>query len=250
MVQPADADLLRKVSTAQVDVENFAMINHIVPAERVRPHVPESFELESFSLDGREVTFITTSCFCNRDFHWSALPSLTHTFNQNTFRTYVTYQGRLGSYFFGTYVDTVASFVAQSVLAANSYRATFDVDVLGGATGYTNYTCHTRSQRGELTFELRAVEQPVARPPFSTSDEHRTYITHRLHGFARSPTGLQTYGPVEHRKMTPWAGELISGRFDLWADLGILSHDEVLPAYSVLVEPSVRFLLLPPRLVR
>jgi hypothetical protein len=73
------------------------------------------------------------------------------------------------------------------------------------------------------------------------------FITHRLHGFAKSPLGFEVHGPVEHRRMTPWAGRLNSGICDFWEMHDILGPDEFADPYSVLVEPSVHFTLHPPR---
>ena len=239
---------MRGLSTAELDVENFAMITHSVPVERVRDHVPEMFELDTIvDASGETRALITASCFCNRDFHWSAIPQLTHDFNQNTFRTYVTYKGLKGSYFFGTYVGTRLSFVGQCIVAANSYYGDFEVDTSGGASGYPSYSCRTEVEHGRISFELTAVDKVEPKAPFSTGDQMAEFITHRLHGFAKSPLGFQVHGPVEHRRMRPWAGRLISGTFDFWEMHDILFPDEFDDPYSVLVEPSVHFTLHPPR---
>ncbi len=240
-----------RVTTAQVDIQNFAMVTHAVPADRVRPHIPTQLRLETFRADGGpELALITTSAFCNRQLHWSLSRYPAVDFDQSTFRTYVTYKGRRGSYFFGTYVNTILSYGVQSLLAASSRLAKFEVACEGGATGYPRYDARAVASDGEVAFELEATTQPQAVAPFNTADEHVEYVTHRLHGFARSPFGWVTHGPVEHRRMNPWSGRLLGGQLDFWHERGILFRYEVTPAYSVLVEPSVRFTLHPPRRAR
>ena len=109
-----------RLSTAEVDVQNFALATHAVPAGRVRRHLPHRFELETFiSESGQEMAFISSSTFCNR--------------------------------------------------------------------------------------------------------------------------------PIDHRHMDPWAGRLREGRFDFWEHIGVLEPGEAGDVFSVLVEPSVRFTLHPPR---
>lgn len=242
--------MTRAPTTAQVDVENFALITHAVPANRLRAHVPAQFELETFVRDREEVGLITTTSFCNRQLHWSWARYPAHDFDQMTFRTYVTHKGRRGSYFLGTYVSTRLSFLGQSAVAANSFLAKFDVEVQGGTTGYPAYATATRVDHGESSFEIEATEHPHAKHPFATGEELAQFITYRLHGFARNPLGFQTHGPVDHRRMSPWSGTLLSGRFDFWERLEILQPEEFLPAYSVLVEPSIRFTLHLPRPLR
>ncbi len=243
--------MLERLTTAQVEIQNFALVSHLVPAERLRPHIPSQLRLETFGGPGRgESALVTTSCFCNRQLHWSLSRYPAVDFDQSTFRTYVTYKGRRGSYFFGTYVSTRLSFTVQSMLAAGSRRAEFDVAIQGGDAGYPNYAASATTGDEHLRLELEATGRPEAKPPFRTGDEHAEYVTHRLHGFARSPFGWVTHGPIRHRRMKPWGGRLLDARLDFWTDLGILDADELVPAYSVLVEPRVRFTLFPPRRAR
>ncbi len=239
---------LDRLTTAQVDVENFTLITHAVPVERLRRVVPERFTLETFeSTAGQEIGFISVSSFCNRQIHWSAARYPAHDFDQSTFRTYVTHQGRRGAYFFGTYVSTRLSFIAQIMVAANTHLAQFDVTIEKDEDGYARYESRAVASHGELHFEIEARDVPEAQHPFATGVEHSDFITYRLHGFSRSPFGGVSYGPIEHRHMDPWAGRLLQGRFDMWEEMGLLPRDEWDSPFSVLVEPSVRFTLHPPR---
>lgn len=238
---------LSRFTTAQVDVENFALITHAVPASRVRPHVPPRFQLETFeSMVGEEMAFISSSTFCNRQIHWSAARYPAHDFDQCTFRTYVTWKGLRGAYFFGTYVSTSLSYLGQKLVAANTRLGSFDVEVHGGPLGYPRIDSHVVAGDQQLHVELEALDRPAARHPFASANEHTQFITYRLHGFAHSPFG-ETYGPIEHRHMDPWAGRLLAGRFEFWEQMGILGPDQGDEVFSVLVEPSVRFTLHPPR---
>ena len=239
---------LDRLTTAQVDVQNFALITHAVPAERIRRLLPDRFELETFpDAEGREMGFISASSFCNRQIHWSAARYPAHDFDQSTFRTYVKHRGRCGAYFFGTYVSTRLSFVGQISVAAHTRLADFDVDIDLTERGYVRYASRARVGSEELRFVLEATDAPRAKAPFETGEEHAQFITYRLHGYARPPVGGVTYGPIEHRHMDPWEGRLLEGRFDLWDRLGLLPEDEWAEPFSVLVEPSVRFTLHPPR---
>lgn len=236
------------MTTAVVDVQNFALVTHAVPAERLRRLVPDRFELQTFmDGSGREMGFISASSFCNRQIHWSAARYPAHDFDQSTFRTYVTHRGRLGAFFFATYVSTRLSFVGQRLVAAHTALAEFDVDIDMDNRGYHRYSSRARTDSEELSFMVQATERPRAKPPFGTGEEHAQFITYRLHGYARPITGGITYGPIEHRHMDPWEGRLISGRFELWERLGLLPEEEWSTPFSVLVEPSVLFTLHPPR---
>ena len=231
----------------QIDIQNFALITHAVPAERVRSHVPDRFRLQTFVRDGREMALVSANGFCNRQTHLTGVRHPAHDFDQITFRTYVEFKGRLGSYFLGTYVGTKPSLVGQFSVALNTWLADFDVDIDLDTDGYRSYSFAAAGPRGDVSFDVEATEAPLAKAPFGTGDELAGFITHRLWGFTKSPMGIQIQGRVDHRRMRPYAGRLVGGRFEFWERLGILEPDEFDHPYSVLIEPSVRFTLFPPR---
>jgi uncharacterized protein YqjF (DUF2071 family) len=236
---------------ADVDLENFIMINHAVPAARLTRHLPDRLVLETFeSEDGRETSLVTTTCFCNRDLRWRLTRRPTHTFNQVTFRTYVTLGEARGLYFFGTYVDTRSSALVQGALATGTKLARFDLDIRKAAGRYPRYSCTARHRDEVVSFVAEATRDPEAPHPFPSADEYVQWVGLRLHGFSRSRLGLYTHGRVDHRRLSPVAGTLLEGRFDFWERLGILTPDEFLTPQSVLVEPHIRFTLLPPRPIR
>ena len=251
---PGDEQRPRRRSLAteaEVDLENVILITHAVPAERILRHLPEGLALETFDAeDGREMSFVTTTCFCNRDVRWRLTRRPTHTFNQITFRTYVTHGSDRGLYFFGDYVDTLSSWAVQGALAAGTQRARFDVDVAREGRAYRRYSCSARSGDEEVAFVAEASGEPAAPRPFTTGRQHAQFLTFRLHGFAKNPFGLHSHGRVDHRRFRPLSGRLIEGRFDFWENLGVLEPGEALSPYSILVEPHIRFILLPPRPVR
>ncbi|HEX2294255.1 MAG TPA: DUF2071 domain-containing protein [Actinomycetota bacterium] len=240
-----------KAVEADVDLENFILISHAVPAARVRAQLPERIALETFEdEDGSETCFVTTACFCNRDLRPRLTGRPTHTFNQVTFRTYVTYGEARGLYFFGTYCDTIASFLWQGSMATGTKLARFEYDMAKDGRGYSRYSCTSRSGPEEASWVAEATDEPAAIHPFASAYEHVQFLGYRLHGFSRNPFGFYTHGRVDHRKLRPFSGRLLEGRFDLWTRLGILQPGEYLSPRSVLIEPHIRFTLMPPRPVR
>lgn len=236
---------------ADVDLENFLMINHAVPAARVRARLPDRLALETFEAeDGQETTLVTTTCFCNRDLRWRLTRRPTHTFNQITFRTYVTLGDARGLYFFGTYVDTRSSALFQGALATGTKLARFDFDAPKVAGRYPRYACTAWHGDEVVSFVAEATGEPEAPRPFTSADAYVQWIGFRLHGFSRNPFGFYTHGRVDHRRLRPFAGSLLQGRFDFWERLGILVPEDFLAPQSVLVEPHIKFTLLPPRPVR
>ena len=237
-------DLLASFS---VDVENFALITHRVPVERVAPHVPDNLELQTFDDGGGRYCFVSATCFCNERYRVTGLPYPHLTFNESTYRTYVSYNGRQGVYFIGRYLGSPIALAAQRTLARDTWLADFDLTIDESDGGYRSYVCHETSERGETSFAVTAEDEPGPRGPFGSGWDHAQFLTYRLSGLFTSSLGVVGHMPVTHPHMRCYEGTLHAGRFDLWRELGILEPDEVHQPFSVLVAPHAPFTLHPPR---
>ena len=230
-----------------IDVTNFALITHAVPAERVRAHLPSGYELETFGGEQGSRALVTATCFCNHDFRLAGIGVPRHTFNESTYRTYVTHKGRKGVYFFGRYLGTRLARASQRIVARDTHLAGFEVRTDARTSGYRSYICRASSPAGETSFELQAEDEPQATELFASGAEHTRSLTYRLHGFFTTSLGTQGHMPVGHPPMDAFAGRLRTGRFDLWTNLEILKEEEAAHPHSVLVVKQVPFRLYPPR---
>lgn len=237
----------------KVTLRDFALVTHCVPAARVRACLPKQLELQTFRDEqtGESFAFVSVGVFFNKNFRWSHGPErLSLNFYQATYRTYINHHGRNAAYFFKTYLETVPSYLLQRSAAHCARKAEFEVNAASDLHGYKNYSCVFKGREGVTQLELEARELPRARPPFRSGEELSQFLTYRLHGIFRSSIGIHTDQMVQHRRIYPWSGRLKSGRFDYWKKLGILSSEEALNPYSVLIEPSVEFTFFPPLPVR
>jgi hypothetical protein len=239
--------MLSEAAAFAIDVENFALVTHRVPADRVRPYLPHTYDLETFEDGTGEYCFVSATCFCNRNFRPNMLPSPRHTFNETTYRTYISFKGRRGVYFFGRYLGTALAFVPQRVVDRDAFKAEFDVSIERGPQGYISYTCKVSSSAGDTSFSLEATDQPPQKPPWASGEEHAQYLTYRLDGYFTSAMGFKAHSPVAHQRMRPFFGRLLEGRFELWERLAIVTREEADKPYSVLVAPGTHFTLYPPR---
>lgn len=230
-----------------LQVQNFALITYAVPAGRVRRHLPQPYELDTFDAPEGHKAFVTTTCFCNHDFRPASLPFPRHTFNESTYRTYVTRDGAKGVYFFGRYLGTRLAWSAQRLAARDTYGAEFELDIEENGNGYPAYECSATSSAGDTHFVVSATEAPKPKGPFDSGEELAQFLTYRLEGYYTSSAGFQGRMPVEHPRMSPLAGSLSSARFDLWGELEILTPEEAGDPFSVLVVPEVPFRLFAPR---
>ncbi|MDQ4094625.1 MAG: DUF2071 domain-containing protein [Actinomycetota bacterium] len=238
-------DLLTSFS---VEIENFALVTHKVPAARVEPHVPENLRLQTFEDAGRRYCLVSVSCFCNRRFRITGLRYPHLTFNESTYRIYVEYNGRQGVFFIGRYLGHPLAVAAQKPLHRDTWLADFEVTVERSDAGFARYDFLASGPRGETTFSISAEDDPRQRPPFDSAWDHTQFITYRTSGLFMSPFGVPGHMPVSHPHMRCVEGVLHAGRFDLWHELGIVEPEEIAEPYSVLAVPFVPFTLHPPRL--
>jgi hypothetical protein len=239
--------MLTEAISLAIDVENFALVTHRVPASRVRRHLPQVYDLETFEDSTGEYCFVSATCFCNRNFRLKTLPYPRHTFNETTYRTYVSFKGRRGVYFFGRYLGTDLALIPQRMLNRHVFKAGFDLSVEREPQGYKSYVCKATSPQGETFFSLEATDGPPRKRPWASGEEHGQYLTYRLDGYFTSSMGWQAHSPVSHQRMRPFSGRLHDGRFELWEQLGIVPREEATEPYSILIAPGTQFTLYPPR---
>lgn len=219
-------------------LENFFLLTYTPPAERVRPHLPQFCELETFVSEGIERAWISTGCFHNLGFHWDPLKSVSLNFWQTTYRTYVRYRGHATAYFFATDLETLPSAALQGAFAALARKTKFDVELNGAED---NFIVSTSNANHNARFFVRRSRNLQALDPRQVER-----LTMRPHGIFRSNFGVYMDQIVSHVRFNPIRYELVSGRFDLWHQLGILKNDEDLHPQSVYMQPFIKFKFYPP----
>ena len=170
------------LTSFSVEVENFALVTYRVPASRVAPLVPDPYEHEVFEDASEPYCFVSTSCFCNRRFRVTGLPWPHLTFNESTYRIYVSYRGRRSVYFLGRYLGRIPAAGPQRVVARDTWPADFDVWTDRGDDGYRIYGFRADGPKGETSFAISAARPPAALGPFGSALEHTQYLTYRLSG--------------------------------------------------------------------
>lgn len=257
----------RGAATFTVTLRDFLVVSYAVPAERARPHVPESLPLDTRpGPDGQPLAFVQTTCFYNDNFHWSPTgpggPGL--SYYQSTYRILTRRGERRGAFFLRSYLGTSESFAAQRTIAREVDYAPFSVHIGGDFTQgrYERYTVRAVSERGQTALDVRGGGEsaPPPAPYFADADDEAFFLTQREEGYYYAATvgagrggGNNTVGllPVAHAPFRPVRAELVAARLTLWTDdLNLLEKDDLLRPVAVLIQPSVVFTSFPPRPVR
>ncbi len=192
---------------------------------------------------------VSACCFLNRNARWAPLEEPAIDYRQVTYRICVKHRGEAGLFLFGAYIESGLPFVARQLAMRDAWAADFDVSAAYDPhrRAYRRYYCGVTSRHGNTIMEAKAPGPPPdAHPPFKTGREMSRFLTHRLTAYFWMPGDVLGNIRVEHGEMNPVEGWLIAARFDLWERLGILTRDEFMQHYAILVQPDIELTVCPP----
>lgn len=231
---------------------HFAIITYAVPASRFHGLFPERFQLDTVVIDGQEMGLISVVPFIDVDFTSAVFPFPRFTMGQTNYRIYIIDRatGERCVWFLGTTLDSWTLLVPRYLwqLPWHRGKVSFDCSFDESRGVYDRYSMQTESRWAAASVELTQSPEPKADfPGFPDTESALVYLTHPLAGFYYRRDGkLGTY-KVWHDELKVRPATLRSANFKLLSRLGIVSDEEQLAPYSVLVEPLNEFTIyLPP----
>lgn len=234
-------------------LRHFALINYALPAERLRPHIPERFEIPEREIDGRRLAFMSAVPFWDDDFHFLRLPMFRFGFAQTNYRVYVRdrVSGEDVVWFFGTTLGARVVHLARLLWRIPWHFARYRLDCThDAATGrYTRFRYDTESSWAAARIELADTGAPAGPVPgFEAEDDRVLFLTHPVEGFFfRADGRVGTYS-VWHEEIPMTRAEPVELWFSLYERLGLLSREEMMRPHSVWLCPSTLFWIrMPPR---
>ena len=250
-------------ATATLTLRDLLVLTYAVPAEAVRPHLPENLPLDMLpSLEGERMAFIQTTCAFHEKARWSVLPEKAggQSFHQITYRVLTRREGRRGAFALRTYVSSDEGRAAQRAISRDADFARFNIYIAGdpARATYDSYGLRAQGDVGKTQIEARALPGPIAMPfPFGSVDELATFLVDRPDNYFRasapkSGIGLltQEYGPLT-KPSPPVALELTeTARLTLWTGLDLFPATDPPAPYAALVFPSVTVMSRPPRFAK
>lgn len=249
-------------ATLSGTLRDFLLLTWAVPAETVRPHVPEGLTLDVLpGPEGDLRAFIQVACFYHENFHWTPMKGGGESFHQVTYRVLTRRQGKRGVFDLRAYLSSDDARNGLRVLAREADFARFTVYITGDPAReqYLGYSLRAVGDRGQTSIEITFPEAdtaaaPAAAPaPFARFEDMTQFLTQREEEYfaASVPKDAVGMAPLHHEPLTPRAnGVLQSARASLFTDLGLLTPDEVLKPLAVLLQPAFALTAYPPRLVR
>ena len=236
------------------DLLHFALITHALPAERLRPHIHDRFDIPTFPIDGQKLALMSAVPFLDLDFSFYRLaPFIKWTFAQTNYRVYVIDRetGEHCVWFFGTTLGGWPVHAARLLwrIPWHYARYTVDCDYDTAAGRYRKFHYTHESDWATARIDLEDTSEPPGLlPGFADMDEQTLVLTHPVTGyFYRTDGRLGTYS-VWHEEIPLTMGAVKHLDFSLYDRLGLLSGAEMANPHSVLICPKTTFEVhLPPR---
>jgi len=236
-------------------LKHFAIITYALPTSRFFGIFPERFRLDTVEVDGQEMGLISVVPFIDVDFTSAVFPFPKLTRGQTNYRIYIidTVTGERCVWFLGTTLDSWTLAVPRYLwnLPWHAGKVSFDC-VFNQKSGlYDKYQMETISKWAQASVSLAQSESDQFDfPGFPDVESALVYLTHPLAGFYYRRDGkLGTYR-VWHKELEVRPAKLLSAKFRLLSDLGIVNESEQGSPYSVMIEPINEFTIyLPPTVI-
>lgn len=236
-------------------LKHFAIITYAVPPDRFRGIFPERFRLDTVEVNGQEMGLISVVPFIDVDFTSAVFPFPKFTMGQTNYRIYIidSETGERCVWFLGTTLDSWTLAVPRYLwnLPWHAGKVSFDCERNELSGLYDKYWMETASSWAEASVSLVQSESDQFNfPGFPDVESALVYLTHPLAGFYYRRDGkLGTYR-VWHKELDVKPAKLVSAKFKLLSNLGIVNESEQSSPYNVLIEPLNEFTIyLPPTVI-
>ncbi len=235
---------------ATTKLQDFAITTYALGPERLRGLLPSRFRLDTVTIDGVEQALLSAVSFTNYEFTQAFLPFLKFRFAQVNYRLYVTDKqtGERVVWFLGTVVDSWTVFVTRYLWRLPWYYGKVDLDCCLEGGRYTSYSMRSVCKWASARLDLEGVaSKDIEYDGFVDQETALVFLSHRLKGFYRRLDGRIGSVRVWHEPLEVMPGRCVRARFDLLADMGLVSYEEQQKPHSVLMQPENEFTIyLPP----
>lgn len=240
---------------AQCKLQHFALVTYAIDPARLEGMLPHRFKLDTIQYQGKEQALISVVAFVMLNLTSAVFPFPKVSMGQIDYRIYVIDQHTQQRcvWFIGTTVDSWTLPIPRTVWQLPWHAGISYFNCLQDAEGYyQHYKMQTQSEWASAELQLCQSKQDEWHyAGFPDLESYLVFLTYPLAGFYHRRDGqLGTYR-VWHERLQPKPAQLLHAKFDLLERLNLVSFEDQLNPYSVLIEPMNEFTIyLPPQIIR
>jgi uncharacterized protein YqjF (DUF2071 family) len=215
-----------------------------VAPEKLRPLVPEQFELDLQTLDGVSSAFISAVAFKNEDIKAGMLPL--PEYDQINYRAYILHGEERAVYFFDMNVNSRVIATGTNFLGLPVGYEEIEIAIRDeeGKAGELHISVTSSGPQG-LAAEIIVSESRVNQ----ASDVSTEFFTERPAGYVKAPAGGLLKVMVEHERIIAVRATAEGARALFFESLGLLSEEQSRNPHSTLYVKEILFTSSPPALV-
>lgn len=233
----------------QYKLMDFALINHRVPAHRLRRSFPEAIRPETFHFEdtNEEMGLISVACARYKEFRPSLYPGNGIEFWEISYRSYGNFKGLPCVYLFASEYDTWPSFIANRLGKGHSFKSDMLVTINRSPSGsYELYEANLKSDQGNLQFAISAKGQSHKRHPFLSGADMESFFFDRYHQMEITTAGFIGDIILSHHKVKKMWGNVSIFQCGFWVKKGLLKEEESDSLFhSCLVSPAAKVFAYP-----
>lgn len=227
-------------------LRNVLYVSYLVPASRVRPHVPNSLPL---SLVGDDHVFISLVAFRCTNVHLDPFKFPNLNYNQINIRTYVRdpQTEQHGVYFFFSGITSWFSKLATGVMGVNWEHAKLKLQIIDSGNIEQRKWQIDGYWQGDLCMKaIISANKLNGLFPFEDNETAVNYLTGPLLGFYSSKSGIKRL-KIWHAIVEPYLATVDTIQLPLLESIGMVKGDEKISALYVPEAPF--YIFVPPRLM-
>jgi uncharacterized protein YqjF (DUF2071 family) len=241
---------LARLVWVKMELHHVLYVSYLVPAARVRPHVPDTLKLSTMAGDRVFVSVVSMRC---NGVRMTAFPWPAFNYSQLNIRTYVRdwHTGQPAVCFLHSGVSSTAVSSLTRLFDLGWQKAVFAVQASQSQDGrYRDYVADGY-WNGDI--KIGACESDRAGKAVEPLENWRSLVDHLtapLIGFGGSKGNSKRF-EIIHRPLEVRSGVLRSIRFELLQSMNLVDDAALGEPHDVLLVPEAEFTVcLPPRRVR
>lgn len=237
------------VFDCSVTVEHLALINYLVPIERVEKFVKESDDLyiPKYSIDGKDFAVISIAPLLNVQLgFYKLIPFVKVTYPEMNFRLYVNEKKdeTSGVLFMKMLSTGIYPYLARLIWRMPWFNANIKYNIkfndLEKRYEHFEYSSQNKQDVNRIMIKDTGMNV-LPSPPFKDIAHEKLIITHPEHAFSRTKGHTFAYVTAYHQEMDITAGEPIDLYFSFLEEQEILTKHEMLHPHSIFLSRRIPY---------
>ena len=237
--------LLNRLLRIEMILKDVLYLSYLVPANDVRPWVPEALNLAT--LDGDRAFFSVVMLRCCH-VHATYFPLPRFNYEQINIRTYVKdpATGKQAVYFIRSAVTSPVVSALTRTMGLPWERAKLNLDISHDRSNQAAVYSAAGDWQGELSLKAGEFSPlPSGMSPFAGTREAIEFLILPLTGFFGRGARVKGFH-IRHPEMTAQTARLGEFSFPLLTNLGLIDGTAIRNPHSVLYVPEAKFYIYLP----